>query len=443
MPGAVLMRRERPLQWGRGAWEQARAYLAAFAHARPTRADLLWLVVLVPAVTLWLLSAWVAAGETGRFVNVDFAVYFEAGAALRLDPHADIYNPTVLRAAVAHADMRGCPLSGLPYLYPPSLAEGMIPFTQLPCGEVAQAWRLLGIVLWGGVTALLAVQLMRAWPRRLSILAASLAVTLSLLCFPLQDGLGLGQVTLPLLALLAIVPALDRRGRWGQLGAGALLAVAAAVKVLPVALLLYWALRRRWHALLGALVVGSMLLALAFVVSGPTALLAMRGAHLGVPGPDLNFSLWVLPGAGWSAAALVGSVTLGTVVAAPRRGDARLGYGWMLVALLLCGPLTWWNYTTWLLPTLVWCAARIPPTRWRHLPPLAALAAAATSLYAPAQALQPARGLVMLWALAGGLFVWSALRPDQAESQGNTQPTAGASAASGDRHALQFPAAGG
>src|SRR5262249_9015994 len=67
---------------------------------------------------------------------------------------------------------------------------------------------------------------------------------------PLEQGLGLGQVTIPAFAVVAVVPWLLARGR--ERTAGVLLGLATLAKVFPAVLILYYIFCHRWWIALAA-----------------------------------------------------------------------------------------------------------------------------------------------------------------------------------------------
>jgi hypothetical protein len=207
---------------------------------------------------------------------LDVVMYYSAAAALRVNPAADIYNPAVLAQSVhAHA---GCALwTGANYLYPPLLAILFEPLTALPCDQAIHDWMLGNLVLWVLCTLLLVYWLRVLLPPEVpdtpplrtrlllwlrgepdtALLATMGVVALSVLAWPVLQGLLMGQVNLLLLSVLLVVPLLVRR-KW-FFAAGLLLAFAAMLKLLPALLLVYYMMRGRWRVVLGG-VIGTALL---------------------------------------------------------------------------------------------------------------------------------------------------------------------------------------
>src|SRR5207253_829995 len=83
---------------------------------------------------------------------------------------------------------------------------------------------------------------------------------------PLWGQVNLGQLNLVLTLLITGTWAADRTGRWRL--AGALLGAAAAIKLFPAFLFLYFAARRQWKTLAAGLVNLLVLTALTAAVVG-------------------------------------------------------------------------------------------------------------------------------------------------------------------------------
>ena len=93
--------------------------------------------------------------------------------------------------------------------------------------------------------------------------------TLGLLCGPIRTQVAQGQWNAPLLLLLTLAWVAERRGR--SLSAGFWVATAAALKLFPIFFLLYFALRRRWRALIDCTLWLVMLSLVSVAVLGPGA----------------------------------------------------------------------------------------------------------------------------------------------------------------------------
>lgn len=351
-----------------------------------------------------LLVVYEAVTTSFRDRPLDVSVYYAAATALRQNPTANIYDPAVLAQAVhSHA---GCALSpGASYLYPPLLAILFEPFTALPCDVAIRCWVVCNLALWAFCVALLVywLQVMLApslsggRPARVrvvdwlrgepdgALLATLGIIALSVLAWPVLQGLLMGQVNLLLLAALLVVPLLVRKERY--VAAGMVLAFGTMLKLLPALLIAYYLCRGRRRVVLGAVLGMALLTGLTVLVVGWRALpdvqiiLSSSYAQTWSDNQALAHApRWVAVELGVSVgsplAALAGRALLGLaallvgagllVVWAPWcRAEAGgtlsidsedqrfvtelLGYGWTIGAMLLVSPLVWLHYNTWLL----------------------------------------------------------------------------------------------
>lgn len=405
-------------------------------------------IVIAFVATYALLIAFATATTSFTGRQLDFSIDYAAAAALRANPHANIYDPSVLASAArTHA---GCKLwHGAVFLYPPLLAILLQPLVALPFDAAFHIWIVFNLALWAVDTALLvywlrvllsegtagAVSDSRSWRRRMAnvmrgqadgpTMTAIGVVAVSVLAWPVLQGLLLGQVHLLLLFLLLCVPLCVGRNRPGL--AGALLALAIMIKVLPLLMLAYYLARGRWRLALSA-ILGSLLLlgAMWLVVGEPTLLYAqalVSGAYqfAGSPG---NLALGQLPawlaaafdshtatltdGLGRGLIALTGIVFAGGLIVvwhmrraagAPAHFQSGrdvkttelLGYSWAICAIPLLSPLVWLHYYTWLLLPFVVCVSyvlrerrrmRMPRQGYHHLT-LALLLVAGVLLFLP------------------------------------------------------------
>lgn len=362
--------------------------------------------VLVLAVASWLAFLWHALHEpVGQY---DLSSYYAAAAALRADPHADIYSAAVIARSGAAQHVQVQP--PLPYTYPPLLAILMTPLTFVPFRIAARAWLLVNAGLWLGCTLALASELryqlgklrlasdmaaaaQRArtgwartgWARAVAdptpLIALAVAAALCLPFAPAQQVVLLGQIDLLVLLPLALVPWLTRNGheRW----VGVAIAVAAMLKLTPALLLVYLALRRRWEALIAAVVALAVLAVVSVAVVGPGVFLAALPEALRVGAGDAALGqneallapvLGVVTAASPAAAGVARAVEYGLLTllaavagwvlwrgrgqrataAAVRWDDGeQAAYALALCAMVLLSPATWVHHYVWVLPALV------------------------------------------------------------------------------------------
>lgn len=268
--------------------------------------------------------------------------------------------------------------------HPPPAVLLALPLGRLEYTTALQVWNLLGLCLIAGSAWLIAKEL------SLELRLASVAPLVVLFCSnPVRAQFDQGQLNAVLLALLTAAWYWDRRG-WGW-ASGAAVGAAAAIKLFPAYLLLYFACRRNWRGVLGLLAGCAALTGLGWVIFGTQAYVTYFTRVL----PDVE--RWRLSGlnASWHGFwlrlfALEGSrfvplvsspgtanllAALGCVVvsAAAARAAWRAdmqhqqsrAWGTCMAAMLLCSPITWDHYfVLLLLPwTEAWLASR---TCWRQ-----------------------------------------------------------------------------
>ena len=341
-------------------------------------------------------------------VASDWNIYYDTARALRLDPHARLMDYAVTTAAARQPG--ACPLwPDLGYLYPPLLAMLLVPFTYLPCGAATLLWRMLSLVLWAACAGVLMAAPWRLRGKGWRLVGlAGVAIYL-----PLIDGMLLGQAHLIILATILAGAALVQGGR--EEWAGGVLALGAWIKYLPIAVVGYYLLTRRWRVAVGALAGGLALLVAQVLVVGPASVLAgLEPAASAASGTDS--SLWYgIPGGDvWGVAAcgvFILAVVVGERTRQAERDDA-LGAGWAVCTVLLLAPVAHWSYLTWLLPAFWACARTLIKRRPDTAPKMAMSAKLALGalgiMYA--LALVPFNhatifgAMVCLWLMCGGLY---------------------------------------
>lgn len=252
--------------------------------------------------------------------------------------------------------------------HPPTSVLLAIPFAALPFTDALPLWNVLSLLA-------LAVS---AWPivqnlgLPFSFWDLLPAVTLLLLCHPFRHQMVQGQLNLVLLLLITGAWAADRSDR--PIGAGALVALAAAIKLFPAFLFLYFVLRGRWRAVTAGIVVFVLITTVTALVLGPQAYadyflhvlprtslwrsdwhnLSLSGVWFKLFDPRKQFPpveirplLWspvlAWAGMGCSAAALMALLyRIVPQLRAPK--DADLGFALCVVAMLLVSPITWDHY---------------------------------------------------------------------------------------------------
>lgn len=311
------------------------------------------------------------------------------------------------------------------FVYPPPVALLFAPLGLLPFDPV----RAGALVILTALGALLTVELVRHLPRRSRYWAAAGMVVF----FPLVWEVGLENLTLVTVVLclgawkLRRLPGLS----------GACFAIALGLKLLPLVLIAYLALARRWGILLWSLGATALVVVLTWpVVAAEWAaflsLLTRIGG--GPPGSGSNivpviFSAPalrpVLPALAVAIAAICGLVSRG-------RGDREEhAFRVALAASPLLAATLWYPYLIFALPLLI-TTGPTPPRSILRLP--FALARPAAWLLMQAQVVKdpgrdfilPLVGLLLLLVVGLLELAWMrSPRPRAAASAGSPSPSAG------------------
>lgn len=374
-------------------------------------------ITLLQMLLLWVLKP--VELLFGAPLLVDFSFYYIAALSLRLNLHANIYDPRWL-PAVAHAYRLFIVKGAGTFNYPLLLPIVLIPLTLLAYPWAARAWYFFNIALWilntallvdclrlgllgqstaaaGGARATLRAIKGVTWSdfrtrwRKLSDVSRFTVIFGLFVCLfyaPIIEALNIGQASMLMFTCFMLALWFLRRGQpeW----AGVMLTIATLIKIFPAFLLLYFALRRQWRVVAGA--IGSLLILLA----GMTAVVGLSGVLLmrdiftavttGVFTTFQNVSLerapmWVAIEMGWrpdnAAAALIGKIMLALVglvfisvvfvvarwehaddahlfhASLSEEEDLTLGFCWALCSMLLISPINWEHYYTWLLPAFL------------------------------------------------------------------------------------------
>jgi hypothetical protein len=211
------------------------------------------------ALLIGLVAAYLALTR-GTDVSIkihDFMEYYSASHLVVTGHGGNLYNFPVLgqvQSSLAYPLWPG--KSVLPFLYPPYVAVALAPLAALPYEAAFLAWLALNCVLFFSVCFSL---------ERYAGLTGRCALLLRLgaVCsLPVFMALGLGQVSILLLALFTLAFFALRAGRDGIAGVALALALVKPAYVVPFLLVLL--VRRRWRAL-AAFGLSTVVLALAAV----------------------------------------------------------------------------------------------------------------------------------------------------------------------------------
>jgi len=322
------------------------------ASRRAALATRTWLVAAnLAAVTFFLLS-WSKHGVAFGPYRIDLDVY-RIGSRVWLHG-GDLYGALPATSAGV----------GLPFSYPPIAAVVLSPLSLLP---MAAASTVLTLISIGLAAAVLRVFLRSAaGPRARSWEAVAWLLPVALFLEPVRSTLSFGQVNLVLMALvsadcLAVAP------RWPR---GALVGVAAAIKLTPGAFVLYFLIRRDYRAALTAAASFAVSTAAGFLLAWGDSVrywtsVVFQTGRPGSPDYAANQSIQgVLARAGvdlHSPAGIAAWLALSTIVVALAwRGMRRTAAGpagpraadaWALslnaLAALLVSPISWSHHWVW------------------------------------------------------------------------------------------------
>lgn len=323
----------------------------------------------------------------------------------------------------------------LPFIYPPFAALVMTPLAVVPW-DVAWVGLLALSVLALGTT--LYVVARRLWPRGGrggALSTASIALPLALAVTPgtpidfdtPTDGMPLaldpvlqtiefGQINLVLMALVALDCLVDHP-RWPR---GALIGIAAAIKLTPAAFVLFFLLRRDARAAVTAVVSGMVATGIGFAVAPRESVAFWLGNPAGGVSGSPFFTNQTfqavlvragLEGPARTAGWLLLSVAL-LAIAVPvvRRAPAPLALVALSGAALLASPTSWSHHWVWVAPALLVAAVsawRARSVGWA----VATVAAGAVFVVAPHRLGLPRAGEVELgWSawqqVVGSTYVW-------------------------------------
>ncbi len=345
----------------------ANAYgLRLLTQPRVQRAVLFLLVAIVlvyRAIQFLMLSGRIQWGY-------DFSAYW--AAAERLNSGGSLYTAAQLAGPYA-------PQAQFLYLYPPPLAGLLRPIAALlPIDYRAAAWgwAVLGAAIV--VVAVLALWRTERLGERFELLRGGgrwLLVAAAFAFPPLVGELVLGNVHILLLGLLTLAwIGLRRRDERGQWVAGVAVGIAAAIKVLPALLLVWFLVTRRYRAAGGVLVGAAAMSLLSLPLTGtqpwldfPTVL-----ANLSAPSDTTDTlapTVWLGDLVGFTEARVL--VTLAglaiLVVTAARRTHEAASFAIAVVIAILVAPAVYHHYLALLVLPFVLALSAGVPIRWLAL----------------------------------------------------------------------------
>ncbi|WP_158894318.1 glycosyltransferase 87 family protein [Amycolatopsis anabasis] len=309
------------------------------------------------------------------------ALFFSARAMLEALPEAHI-DLEVYRFGVQAwwegRDMYGelpAVVGGthLPFIYPPFAVLILSPLAILPWDAAVVT---LFVVNFLCLAATLYVVARRVWPaggRGGAIVLGSAGLPIACLLEPVSQTFEFGQISLILMALIA-VDCLAGRTWWPRgLGVG----LAAAIKLFPAAFVLFFLARRDYRSALTAAITWFVATAIGFVTGASDSIRYWFGGFAGASGvsgtafrtnqaidavltrtgmPEgLSKVLWIL---------LVAALLV-VVAIAIRRGEPAAALLANAGFTLLASPTSWSHYWVWVVPTMLVTAVQAV-RRWRE-----------------------------------------------------------------------------
>jgi alpha-1,2-mannosyltransferase len=285
----------------------------------------------------------------------------------RLEPHVDFEVYRLGVQAWWHGQDIYGPLpptsigSRLPFIYPPFAALALGPLAALPWGLAVTVLFAADLLCVGGALFLVT---RRVWPgggRPGAALVATAAMPVAMALEPLRETFAYGQVNLLLMGLVA-ADCLTARPRWPRgLGVG----LAAAIKLTPLAFVLFFVVRRDHRAAVTAVVTAVAASALAFVIDAGTSAryffggLAGAGGLSGSPyranqGIDAVLVRLGLPaGAATFWWFTLAAALLVLTVSAMRRSEPAIALTVNAGFALLVSPISWSHHWVWVAPALL------------------------------------------------------------------------------------------
>jgi hypothetical protein len=267
--------------------------------------------------------------------------------------------------------------------HPPSSVLLTLPLALLSYPDAVLVWNLISL------TALLASLWLVVWQLRIPLSRWSIfpLIALLLLCSPLRQQVSQGQLNLVLLLLLTGAWAAQRSLKWGW--AGTLVGTAAAIKLFPGFLFLYFALRRQWKAVAAGVlsllvlsgVTAAVLGADAYESYGREVLTSVASYQSGwinasLPGlwtklfdpateQEHVSPLWRSPAlaraGAWLSRGLVVLLLAPAVWRARTQAKTDRAFAVTTIAMLLVSPITWDHYFLLLLVPLAVLWTQLPP----------------------------------------------------------------------------------
>jgi hypothetical protein len=250
--------------------------------------------------------------------------------------------------------------------HPPTSVLLALPLAWMNYSDAFLAWSVLSLLALVATGWLIARQLSGA----LTVWSILPLAALALWCNGFRQQMNQGQLNVVLLLLLTGVWAADRSDR--PIWAGVLLGAAAAIKLFPGFLFVYFLARRQWRALAAGTGAVLVLAGLTVAVLGADcyrdyvtiALPSLTKYRVYWPNLSLTgfwhklfnsagshvIPLWQNPALAWGATlasdAVVTMLTAWCAARSRTAGERDLAFALTLITMLLVSPITWDHYFT-------------------------------------------------------------------------------------------------
>jgi Glycosyltransferase family 87 len=170
--------------------------------------------------------------------------YQDWGSARNYLVSLPVYTHHVISIS-RHLHLTSNPVPSIEYnAHPPTSVLLALPLARLNYSDAVLVWNIITVVAFLAAM-IIVVRELSVPPRYLLPILAILAF-----CHPIYGNIYQSQLTLPLLFLVTAIWALER-SNWLR-AAGLLLGIAAAIKLFPAYLAVYYIARRRWQTVLAA-----------------------------------------------------------------------------------------------------------------------------------------------------------------------------------------------
>jgi alpha-1,2-mannosyltransferase len=280
---------------------------------------------------------WLRWGGIRKGIWIDLDVYIRGAAAV-----------------MHHQSLHGVDLQGQLFTYPPFAALFFVPLELL--GNVDARWVLTA----ASIVAYVVVIVVCARRLRMNLAIAGMVGLAGLALEPFARNILLGQINLVLLALIVVdcivVPVRYR---------GMLIGVAAGIKILPGAFILFLVLKREWGPVVRCLAAFAVTVGLGAVFAprdswqfwsggfvklarfGPDAVI--RGDNQSLTGAFMRLSRDLSPPAAITLLLSLGVMMLGLVAAKHQidSGNDVNGLVCIAVGSLLASPVSWTHHWVW------------------------------------------------------------------------------------------------